>query len=143
MSRVVEQYDHPSAVIMDGRKQFGGTPSKPTFQNMALKGAYDVPLDQWISADTSKKIIATDGKGYEAGFHVYEEDKETTKSAYRVVFVRSVSARGEEGQRRLFIAREMYVPSDPAAWPPKPGEEPPKKPSAMDKIKSALKPGNA
>jgi hypothetical protein len=144
LSKIVESYDTPSALITDGRKQFSGTTSKPEFSAYLLRGKKEVPLDEWIKADASQ-IKASDGNNYEAGFHVYADDtKETNKAPYRRVFVRYVTARGEDGNVKVIIARELFVPSDENGWPPKPGEPtPPKKQSALDKIKSAMKPGQA
>jgi hypothetical protein len=146
LSRILEQHDTPSAVITGGRKQFNGTDNKPKFASYALHGSQDVPLDQWIAADTSQKISASTGQ-YEAGFHVYDEDtKETNQAPYRLVFVRNISASGLEGSRKVVIAREMYVPSDPDGWPPLPGEpenKPPEKKGLVARMKNAVKPGNA
>ena len=90
---------------------------------------------------------ASDGNEYEAGFHVYEEDtNEMNKAPYRRVFVRCVSARGNEGySKKVLIAREMFVPTDQNGWPPKPGDPPPKKEKVgiLDRLKGTAKPGNA
>jgi hypothetical protein len=148
LSKIIESYDNPSALITDGRKQFSGTNLKPEFQSYSIHGKKSVPFDEWIKADTSQQIKASDGNDYEAGFHVYEEDtKETNTAPYRRVFVRYVTARGDEGyssNRKVLIAREMFVPSDQNGWPPKPGDPPtPKKQSTLDKIRGAMKPGQA
>src|SRR5206468_7330421 len=134
----------PSALIIDGRKEFNGSRSKPHFTNYDLRGKREVPLDEWISAETAQQIRASDGVNYESGFHVYEGDtRELNKSPYRRVFVRFVTARGDGGRdRKVVIAREMFVPIDENGWPPKDGSTP-KKQSTLDRIKGAIKPGNA
>jgi hypothetical protein len=140
LSNVTEKYDHPSSLIVDGWKDFSGTDTKPRFQAQTLAGHREVPLDQWLKAE-GVDIKADDGKRYELGFHVYtDEPKSSTR---RRVFTRFISARGDQGQEKIAIAREMYVPSDPNGWPPKPGEPAPKKASVLDKAKQMLKPGNA
>ena len=52
LSTITEQYDTPSTVITDGRKQFSGSSTKPEFSSFALNGLKNVPLDQWIAAET-------------------------------------------------------------------------------------------
>jgi hypothetical protein len=139
LTTVDEQYDPPSSFIIGGEKYFSGPNSAPAFQQYKLNGSSVVPLDEWLKADTTNKIRANDGKNYEAGFHVWLD--ENKKHSGRRVFVRYVTARGKQDGEKLMIAREMYVPSEPNGWPPKPGE--PKKESMLDKAKKHFKPGSA
>lgn len=144
LSNVTEQYDSPSSLIVDGWKDLAGLWPNLQFQNYAVNGSKDAPLDRWLKADIFSQVAASDGKSYEAGFHVYEDEPNTKRSHRRRVFVRFISAKGDQSSEKVVIAREMYIPSDRNGWPPKSGDPtPPKKSSVLDKAKSILKPGNA
>src|ERR1700722_5214434 len=123
LSYVTEQYDTPSSCITDGWKAMYGTTTKPQ-----LYGMKDVPIDEWFKANTAIQIKADDGKNYESGFHVWKDETKTRAAENRRrVFVRFISALGSQDGEQVVIAREMYIPSSSNGWPPKPGEEPPKK----------------
>ena len=121
LSSVSEQYDQPSSFIQDGWKKFGGSVKNPEFENQTLRGYRGVPLNQWLKADNSTMILATDNTEYELGFHVWPEESEG-RSGRRRVFVRYLTTRGMQSNEEVVIARELYVPSDPNSWPPKPGD---------------------
>jgi hypothetical protein len=127
LDAVTETYDHPSTLIVDGWKEFGGSTKQPTFQNYTYKGSNVVPLDTWIPASNehSAQIKANDGKKYEPGFHTYFDETEfkgmgrSNSNSYRRVFLRKVSCLGRQSSLKTVIALEMYVPSDQNGWPPK------------------------
>jgi hypothetical protein len=144
LDSIKEQNDRPSTMIMSGWKEFNGSGKNLQFQNMILNGKPDVSLDEWIVAE-KKPITANDGKKYETGFHAYTDEKELSNynTKYRHVYMRKVMTIGKQGSLTVAIAEEMYVPSDPNDWPPKPGD-PPKKESILDKAKKIVgKTGNA
>lgn len=166
LEKIKEQYDNPSEVVLSGYKVFSGTTSAPCFANQHLKGNNWVPLDKWIVAEPTS-IKATCGTKYDTGFHVYTEEPQKIKSNHqgeaRRVYMRKVHTLGEQSNLETVIAQELYVPSNPNAWPPT-GDEPveptpPQSPitpveakpagkksmikSALDKLSSAARPGNA
>ena len=143
LDTIKEKNDIPSTMIMSGWKQFNGSGRSLRFQNMPINSNYDVPLDEWIKAE--KKTVSGNGFSYESGFHVYTEEKELNKQySYRHVYIRKIKTVGIQSSMTVAVAEEMYVPSDPDDWPPKPGEPtPPKKESLIDRAKKHLKPGNA
>lgn len=72
LSTVVKNDPAPSTLIVDGWKEFIGTPSCPFFPAFIHKGTRVVPLDVWITADPTqtpngKTIKADDGTDYAAG----------------------------------------------------------------------------
>ena len=139
LSKVIEKYDSPSSVIISGWKEFNDRSGKLEFQNQANAGSRAVPLDTWIKAvPTVNSIRSDDGKSYVPGFHVYENE-DIRKASRRRVYARLITCRGEQDRENLVIATEIYVPSDPDAWPPKPGDK--SKPSLMDKVRGKV--GNA
>lgn len=141
-----EEYEHPSAVILDAWKEFGGSESKPQVQ-YPVNGSNVIPFDQWVKAEGSR-INMGPSKDYPAGFHCYED--ESTKSynpGRRRVFIRRIHTRGRQHGEVVLVASEMYVPKDQKnGWPPT-GNEPPEPPkeSLGDRIKKAtgLKGGSA
>jgi hypothetical protein len=141
LTTIDEQNDSPSNMIMSGWKEFSTRgASNLEFQNNALRGNNQVPLDQWIVAE-KQLIKATDGKKYNTGFHVWiDETKESKKLTH--VYIRKISTIGTQDTKRVAIAEEMYVPSNPNDWPPKPGE-PSKKETMLDKAKKMVKGGTA
>jgi hypothetical protein len=129
LATVKEVYDNPCSMVQDGWKKFGGTDSKPTFEAFGVGGKNTVvPLDKWIKATKEHAptgVRATDGNMYDPGFHVFAEEPKS-KTGMRRVFVRNISCRGKDSgtgssydHKEVIIAQEMYVPSDPNAWPPK------------------------
>jgi hypothetical protein len=118
LSKINSTYDKPSNVIVDGWKEFSGAGKSLTFVNMTG----DVALDRWLFANLIRppiKIKAGDGKEYQAGFHVYADETETKKFLhYRRVYLRRITCAGNQDGKACVIAQEMYVPSDPDAWPP-------------------------
>lgn len=112
----VKRTDH-SSLIESGWKKFGGSNTTPCFENQALNGKMEVPLDTWIAADTSKQIKATDGQRYRSGFHIYVEELDQNTWSKRVFF-RHAEIGGQQDGRECVVAREMFVPSNPNDWPP-------------------------
>jgi len=104
-------------LIMCGWKQFNGWGGELHFQNVGIDGKLDVPMDQWIKAE-SKKIGDWRSK-YQSGFHIYsdEVEMESLPSARRVYY-RGVETIGTQDGKTVIVARWMYVPTDPDAWPP-------------------------
>jgi hypothetical protein len=148
LSAITEQYERPSLLILDAWKTFAGSASRPCFESYPYRGESYVPLDQWIEAEGTKDVVSSDGKKYKAGFHVFEEAKDEPKpyAPRRRVYVRRVRTKGKQDKDTVLVADEMYVPSDPEAWPPMSGEKGPegKAPGVMDRIKKiAGKGGNA
>jgi hypothetical protein len=118
LERVNEKIPNPTTLILSGWKQFGGTDAKPKFEAFAFKGSGDVPLDKWITAES--KVVSMGGRGsYDAGFHIFEDETELKGVAKRRVYYRNVHTRGIDRSKSVVIAREMYVPSDSDAWPPR------------------------
>lgn len=109
-------------LIACGWKEFTSSGGVLRFQNNALGDSKDVPMDKWIQAQGGK--IGSWGVKYEAGFHIYSEETELTDShrmpayRYRRVFYRGVETIGLQDGKTVVIARWMFVPTDPEAWPP-------------------------
>jgi hypothetical protein len=113
----------PTTMVQSGWKKFRGyeaykscTPSL-RFEAYAFQGSETVPLDKWIAAEVKEVKIST-FKKYDAGFHIYEDEKENLPGKRRVYF-RKAHTRGIQDGLTVVIAAEMYVPSDPDDWPPK------------------------
>src|SRR5271170_1421752 len=104
LSKITTTYANPSDLIVSGWKEFNGTPPKMTHQNFGGT----VKLDEWLTA-TGGKVTASDGKDYQAGFHVYSDDRDT-KYRFRRVYFRRVTVFGEQDGMKCVIAEEMYVP---------------------------------
>ena len=102
-----------STLVESGFKLFTGTPDHPRFEAFGLHGKPEVPLDQWITAQETKVT------GYVSGFHIYIREKEHIKTKLRRVYFRNAHTKGQQREKTIVIAKEMYVPSDPNAWPPK------------------------
>jgi hypothetical protein len=142
LEKVKERNDVPSMTIISGWKDFGNYRSGLEFRNISLNNSKKVEMDKWIIAE-KKTINATDGTKYDTGFHVWTEEKELTSKNLTHVYIRKISTIGIQEGLTVAIAEEMYVPSDPNDWPPKPGD-PPKKESLLDKTKKMIgKAGNA
>lgn len=106
----------PTTLIESGWKEFNGR-SILQFKSVQLRGSYDVPLDQWITAE-EKKVSS-----YTSGFHVYSDERQlrrngSVESQYRRVYFRNAHTVGIQDNKTISVAKEMYVPSDPDAWPP-------------------------
>ena len=109
----------PVSLIQSGWKEFDGPTAQPRFAAYSYKGTRDVPLDKWITAE-GKNIKVSTFKHYDAGFHVYSEEQELkSRSQKRRVYYRNVHTRGTQDNLTVVIAKEIYVPSDPDAWPPR------------------------
>lgn len=107
-------------LIACGWKEFSNSGGVLRFQNNALGDSKDVPMDKWIQAQSGK--IGSWGVKYEAGFHIYSDEVEiglkNSYNRYRRVFYRGVETIGTQDGHTVVIARWMFVPSDPDAWPP-------------------------
>jgi hypothetical protein len=112
-----------TTLVEDGWKKFSKkwTNSKVLqFENMQLKDLKEVPLDKWVSAEIKPVTTTLGAEKYDTGFHIYEMQKEASDAgATRRVYYRKVHTIGVQDGKRVVIADEMYVPSDPEAWPPK------------------------
>jgi hypothetical protein len=119
LSIVKDKFGKPSSLIQSGWKDFGGAGTSLTFASFQFKGSRDVPLDKWLTAEGGK---VKGGADYLAGFHVYEDEVELKKAnkmpRLTHVYYRHVHTRGEQDGLKIVVARELYVPSDPDAWPP-------------------------
>jgi hypothetical protein len=130
LSKIEHTYVRPSGLIVDGWKQFSGTKSAPEFS--VMKGAGAVKLDEWMQA-SGPQIRSDYGEDYAAGFHVYADEPKQPQG-YRRVYVRGVTCSGRQSNdTRCLIAQELYVPSDPNAWPPKAAPATPPPPPAPKK----------
>ncbi len=118
LQSITTKFDKPSSVILSGWKHFSGTKQSPMFQHFGLDKDMTVPLDRWLRAQGS--FIDDNRSGYEVGFHIYENEKEfKDDKTLRRVYYRNVHTRGTDSNVTTIVAREMYVPSDPEAWPPR------------------------
>jgi len=106
----------PTPLIESGWKKFGGSGSALFFEMQSLGGKNSVPLDSWVKADTSVKIRANNRQDYSSGFHIYTDDSKT--KGWRRVYYRRAHASGEQDGHSCVVVPEMYVASDPEAWPP-------------------------
>lgn len=109
----------PTSLIQSGWKEFSGgyNTNKLSFQNFPFRGSQTVPMDQWLTAEGDGKVRGGD---YKPGFHIYEDEKELDgRSRKRRVYYRRVHTRGTQDGLTVVIAQEMYVPTNPDAWPPK------------------------
>lgn len=104
-----------STLIQSGWKKFNGYEPDLMFEAMSFGGAKRVPLDKWITAE-GKGVQAI--PSYDAGFHIYEDEKET-RPGNRRVYYRNVHRRGRQSGCTVIVAKEIYVPSNPDDWPPK------------------------
>jgi hypothetical protein len=137
---VTEIYDTPSPLIVDGWKSFTGTPANPKL-SMSIKGVYEVPFDKWIQATDEHAtcgIKADDHNTYAPGFHAYAEESRKPTQNLRRVFLRKITCLGQQDGKKTVVAQEMFVPSNPNGWPPKPDD--PK--SLVERAKNAIT-GNA
>ena len=126
LDSVTEIYDAPSPVILDAWKTFSGTTSKPKL-SMAINGVFEVPLDKWIKATDEHAtggIKASDRNTYAPGFHAYAEESEVKRisGSVRRIFLRKITCLGAQDGKKAFVAQEMFVPSNPNGWPPKPDD---------------------
>jgi hypothetical protein len=122
LETVSDKIDKPTTLIQSGWKTFTGTQTQLRFENMPFKGSRDVPLDKWITAEATVEKISTGavirGRDYKPGFHIYEDEQEVKSKTYkRRVYYRKVHTRGKQDGLTVIVALEMYVPSDPDAWP--------------------------
>jgi hypothetical protein len=109
----------PSDLIVDGWKEFGLKGTKLAFQNVSGT----VETDKWMQASESGAptgLRADDGQKYKAGFHAYFDEREAKRFSvtFRRVYLRNITCIGDQDGRKCVVAQEMYVPSDPDAWPP-------------------------
>lgn len=102
-----------SSLVESGFKRFTDSKDGLCFENVGLRGKSTVPLDQWITAE--EKNIGS----YTSGFHIYVREKEHSEKNLRRVYFRRAHTRGRQGGKTIDVAREMFVPSDPDAWPPR------------------------
>lgn len=102
-----------SSLVESGFKTFSRGTGALRFENFGLGGKDVVPLDQWITAE--EKNVGT----YTSGFHIYTREKEHNPANLRRVYFRRAHTRGSQGNKTIVVAKEMYVPSDPDAWPPR------------------------
>lgn len=120
LSTITERIGSPTKLIVGGWKEFSVMNGKPRFMNTSLNHNYEVPLDKWITAE-SVTIDMDRKQSYNSGFHIYSDEVENKKKKLanlRRVFYRGVETIGTQDGVPVVIAREMYVPSDPDAWPP-------------------------
>jgi hypothetical protein len=117
LSIVKDKFTEPIPLTQSGWKEFYGTPDKPTFSAYKFAGSNVVPLDKWITAEGD---MVDGGGNYKAGFHIYEDEREIKKgmNKFRRVYYRNVQTRGTQDTMTIVVAREMFVPSNPDAWPP-------------------------
>lgn len=124
LDSVTEQFDKPTTLIQSGWKRFNGSGRNLLFEAYQYGGTKDVPLDKWIKAEGTN--IAGRGQDYKAGFHVFEDETEFGKAGGRYyagkadkrrVYYRKVHTRGRQEGLSVVLATEIYVPSDPNAWP--------------------------
>jgi hypothetical protein len=135
LTKVISGPAKVSDLIVDGWKEFDGKP--PTMAHQSFGGT--VVMDTWLKASEVRAptgIRASDGKKYQAGFHIYAEESEL-KNRYRLrrVYYRRVTCVGEQDGSKCVIAQEMYVPSNQDSWPPLP--PPQAKKNLMKRIKGA------
>src|SRR5207253_6408355 len=103
----------PSSLVQSSFKLFDGSAAVPKFQVMPLADKLEVPLDKWLTAEGGTSY-------YPAGFHIYIDETEfTLKNKLRRVYFRNAHTRGSQDKKTIVVAREMYVPSNPDAWPPR------------------------
>jgi hypothetical protein len=139
LSSVVQAYTQPHALIEGAWKELVGRDAAPRFVNF---GGF-VPLDKWLRAEEihpPQDIEAGDGKKYEAGFHVYTEEalRGRARARRRRVYVRRVTCVGRQDGDDAMVAQELYVPSDPEAWPPMTASDPAPVPPAPPAPKKKL-----
>jgi hypothetical protein len=136
LTKVVNTYDKPSGLIVDGWKEFNfsgrGSLGLLKFQNFGGT----VKQDVWLQANEvmpTEEITASDGKKYKAGFHIYAD--EGKPRGCRRVYLRHITSAGDQSGNDCVVAQEMYVPSDPDAWPPLAQMQPPPPKRLMDRIR--------
>ena len=122
LAKVDQKIDKPTMLIEDGWKKFRGSSAAPEFEAYNFAGSRRVPLDKWIAAEQhmghDKKITANDGAKYAPGFHVYVYKTEAEKNhALRRVYYRRAHTIGRQDNATVAIAMELYVPTNPDAWP--------------------------
>jgi hypothetical protein len=119
LEMITKRVEDPSCIV-SGWKRFKGTAAEPHFDVYAFSGSSKVPLDKWIHAEEEKLSVPGSYATYTSGFHVFSDEQETNKSGkiFRRVYYRGVEVIGRQDGYEVAIARQMYVPSDPDAWPP-------------------------
>jgi hypothetical protein len=117
LDTITERIDQPSALIESGWKTFNMPSGKLQFAVQIHAGSMAVPLDKWIKAEGGKIKVGS-FKSYEPGFHVYEHERELRGMAARRVYYRGLHTRGIQDGKTVVVAGELFVPSQPDAWPP-------------------------
>jgi hypothetical protein len=138
LSKIEAVIDQPSDLIVDGWKEFDG--SKPALSFTNFGGV--LKMDTWLVASEVQppmNITASDGKTYKAGFHAYAEEG-AWRRAPRRVYLRKITCIGEQDNKKVVVAEELYVPTDPNGWPPQPPAAPlpPPKTTLKDRVRKKL-----
>ena len=108
-----------ATLIESGWKNFSGSKGLPQFSVFTFQGKKNVPLDEWITAEETKVVSHSP---YTSGFHIYADETEKSfkdLGTMRRVYFRKAHTRGMQSGVTVIIVREMFVPSDPDAWPPR------------------------
>lgn len=133
LDTIREEYETPSEVVVDGWKTFNARSGDLFSQQTGDK----IVLDKWLQAKESP--VHMGGKSYTSGFHIFMDEEQAKKKGYRRrVYARKITILGTQEGIECVIAKEMYVPSDPDGWPPKPGESTPPSTSKLDHLKQRL-----
>lgn len=107
-----------SSLVETGWKTFIGGITDLRFQNFGIGGKTNVPLDKWIRAEESQVRIGSGS--YTSGFHIYNDETDAAAlGTPRLVYFRNAHTLGTQASRKVVVAKEMYVPSNPDAWPPR------------------------
>lgn len=138
LSSVEAVYDKPSDLIVDGWKEFGQKDTNLRSQQFNTV----IQRDTWIQASEQRPLVvlgmikASDGKLYRVGFHAYVD--EPKKGSFRRVYLRKITCTGDQ-DGKCVVAQEMYVPSDPNGWPPRPTPSTPvSKKKLMERVKKIV-----
>lgn len=120
LDEVKEKLSEKNELISCGWKEFSSSAGILRFQNNALGKSKDVPMDKWIEAESTK--VGNWKNSYQSGFHIYSDEVDiqlkNNYNRYRRVFYRGVETIGKQDGKTVVIARWMFVPTDPDAWPP-------------------------
>src|SRR5271157_3298482 len=103
LSTVKETYDNPLSLIQSGYKEFSGTGKNLRSQ----QNNKPIEFDKWLVAEEIE-ILASNGKKYTTGFHVYENESQKNRNS-TLIYYRKVHTRGTEGIDTVVIAKEIYV----------------------------------
>jgi hypothetical protein len=127
LDTITQRIAKPTMLIEVGWKIFNITPALGG--SIFSDGTREIPRDTWIIAE--EKPIGGGSISYTSGFHIYPESREAPRWSLRVYY-RQVHTIGTRSQKKVVVAREMFLSSRSNEWPPlHSAAAPPRHPNAL------------